>query len=172
MYIREEVSHSITVERSRFIAYIKPVFDEDEYKAYLKEIRKKHYNATHVCSAFVCGNIELPSTAALSTAPSVPGAAAGNSSAMTLFVFAAIKSPAPIAADTAVIPAFFFKLFAFMLTSCLLSSVKVSASEQNTLILCGVLTIPKAFPCFSCILLLPAKLHRKRLPFFNGSLEV
>ena len=61
MYIREEISHSITVERSRFIAYIKPVFNEDEYKAYLKEIRKKHYDATHVCSAFVCGNIRRSS---------------------------------------------------------------------------------------------------------------
>ena len=61
MYIREETSHSITVERSRFIAYVKPVFSEDEYRTYIRDIRKKHYDATHVCSAFVCGNIRRSS---------------------------------------------------------------------------------------------------------------
>ena len=61
MYIKEEISHCLTVEKSRFIAYVKPVFSEDEYKAYLKEIKKKHYDATHVCSACVCGNVKRSS---------------------------------------------------------------------------------------------------------------
>lgn len=34
---------------------------EEDYKDYLSQIRKKHYDATHVCSAFVCDNIQRSS---------------------------------------------------------------------------------------------------------------
>ncbi|MBR0462450.1 MAG: YigZ family protein [Erysipelotrichaceae bacterium] len=61
MYVKEETVHRITIEKSRFIAYLKPVFSEDEYREYLKEIRKRHYDATHVCSALICGNIKRSS---------------------------------------------------------------------------------------------------------------
>ena len=61
MYIKEEIDNTIVIEKSRFIAYLKPVFNEDDYKEYLKEIRKKHYDATHVCSGLICGNIKRSS---------------------------------------------------------------------------------------------------------------
>lgn len=61
MYIKEEVSNTIIIEKSRFIAYIKPVYNDEEYKEYLKEIRKKHYDSSHVCSAIISGNIKRSS---------------------------------------------------------------------------------------------------------------
>ena len=61
MYIKEEVSNTIIIEKSRFIAYLKPVFSFEEYKEYLKEIRKRHYDATHVCSAVICANTKRSS---------------------------------------------------------------------------------------------------------------
>lgn len=61
MYIKEEIDNTIVIEKSRFIAYLKPIFNEDDYKEYLKEIRKKHYDATHVCSGLICGNIKRSS---------------------------------------------------------------------------------------------------------------
>lgn len=61
MYIKEEISNTIIIEKSRFIAYLKPIFSENEYKEYIKEIRKKHYDASHVCSAIIQGNIKRSS---------------------------------------------------------------------------------------------------------------
>lgn len=61
MYIKDEVSSTLIIEKSRFIAYIKPVFSEDEYKEYLKEIRKKYYDASHVVSAFISNSIKRSS---------------------------------------------------------------------------------------------------------------
>lgn len=37
---------------------MKHVKSEAEYKDYLNLIKKKHYDATHVCSGFICGNIK------------------------------------------------------------------------------------------------------------------
>jgi len=61
MHIKKEVSSTLIIEKSKFIAYIKPVFSEEEYKEYIKQIRKKHYDATHVCSGLICGNIKKSS---------------------------------------------------------------------------------------------------------------
>ena len=61
MYVKEETNASITIEKSVFICYLKHVESEEEYKSYLSLIRKKHYDATHVCSAFVCDNIQRSS---------------------------------------------------------------------------------------------------------------
>lgn len=58
MYLKEEVINTTIIEKSRFICYMKHVKSEQEYKQYLLEIKKKHYDATHVCSAFVCNNIQ------------------------------------------------------------------------------------------------------------------
>ena len=44
-----------TVQRSRFIAYVEAVHDEDEARAFLAKIRKEHYDARHCCSAWVLG---------------------------------------------------------------------------------------------------------------------
>lgn len=53
MFIKEEVENEIVIEKSRFITYLKKVDTVNEYKDYLKTIKKLHYNATHVCSACV-----------------------------------------------------------------------------------------------------------------------
>ena len=50
-----------TVEKkSRFIATVRPVESEEEALAFLAEMKKKYWNASHNCSAFVVGeNQEL-----------------------------------------------------------------------------------------------------------------
>ena len=53
MYIKEECTNTIVIEKSRFIAYLEYCENEEQYKEYLKTIKKKHYDATHVCSAFL-----------------------------------------------------------------------------------------------------------------------
>lgn len=61
MYVKQETVNTIVIEKSRFITYLKPVKDEQDYKDYLKEIKKKHYDATHVCSALVIDDIKRSS---------------------------------------------------------------------------------------------------------------
>ena len=58
-------AHSIenVISKSRFIAYIKPVSTENEAKAFIDEIKTKHKDATHNCSAYTVGpeiNIQKP----------------------------------------------------------------------------------------------------------------
>ena len=50
-------AHSIenVISKSRFIAYIKPVSTENEAKAFIDEIKTKHKDATHNCSAYNVG---------------------------------------------------------------------------------------------------------------------
>lgn len=50
-------AHSIenAISKSRFIAYIKPVSTENEAKAFIDEIKTKHKDATHNCSAYTVG---------------------------------------------------------------------------------------------------------------------
>lgn len=45
----------IVIERSRFIGYAKRVTTEEEAVAFIAMIKKKHWDATHNCSAFVIG---------------------------------------------------------------------------------------------------------------------
>ena len=53
MYIKEECTNTIVIEKSRVITYLEYCESEEQYKEYLKTIKKKHYDATHVCSAFL-----------------------------------------------------------------------------------------------------------------------
>lgn len=46
----------IVEKKSRFIAYVRKVECELEATAFIEEIRKKHYDARHHCSAFVVGD--------------------------------------------------------------------------------------------------------------------
>ena len=50
-------AHSIenVISKTRFIAYIKPVSTENEAKAFIDEIKTKHKDATHNCSAYTVG---------------------------------------------------------------------------------------------------------------------
>ena len=61
MYFAKEENNTIIIEKSRFICYMKRIISEEEYREYLASIRKKHYDATHVCSAMICDNIQRSS---------------------------------------------------------------------------------------------------------------
>ena len=61
MYVKQETINTIVIEKSKFITYLKPVKSEEEYKEYLKEIKKKHYDATHVCSALSLKDVKRSS---------------------------------------------------------------------------------------------------------------
>lgn len=58
MYLKEETINTITIEKSRFICYMKHIKNESEFKEYLNSLKKKHYDADHACSGFICGNIK------------------------------------------------------------------------------------------------------------------
>lgn len=53
MYIKGEYTNSITIDRSEFICYLKRIDDIDEFNDYLLTIKKRHYDATHHCSAYL-----------------------------------------------------------------------------------------------------------------------
>ena len=55
-YLRSAVSAEIVEKKSRFIAYLSPVSDENEALAFIEKIRKKHYDARHNCYAYICGD--------------------------------------------------------------------------------------------------------------------
>ncbi len=42
-------------KKSKFISYVQPVYSEEEALQFLGSIRKKHYDATHNCYAYVLG---------------------------------------------------------------------------------------------------------------------
>lgn len=44
------------INKSRFIAHIKPVADEDEAKSFIAAVKQEHKEATHNCSAYTIGN--------------------------------------------------------------------------------------------------------------------
>lgn len=46
----------IIIEKSKFIAYVKPVSSEEEAVSFVLEIKKKHFDATHNVSAYIVGN--------------------------------------------------------------------------------------------------------------------
>ena len=48
-------SGEIIEKKSRFIATLRPVESEEEAYAFIEEMRKKYWDATHNCSAFVIG---------------------------------------------------------------------------------------------------------------------
>lgn len=48
-------SNEIIIQKSRFIGYVKRVETEQEAHAFISEIKKKHYDATHNCSAYLIG---------------------------------------------------------------------------------------------------------------------
>lgn len=58
MYLKNETSSTIIVEKSKFICFMKHIETENEFKEYLNAIKKKYYDSTHVCSAFIANNIK------------------------------------------------------------------------------------------------------------------
>ena len=53
--IKEYGETSFIERKSRFISYTMPVYTEEEAISFLNEIRKKHYDATHNCYAYILG---------------------------------------------------------------------------------------------------------------------
>lgn len=53
--IKENGIHEIDIKKSRFICHIKRVETEEEAIAFIDEIRKEHWKATHNCSAYTLG---------------------------------------------------------------------------------------------------------------------
>ncbi len=51
--IRGETENVIIIERSRFICSVKGVNDENEAKAFIELIKKRHTLATHYCYAYI-----------------------------------------------------------------------------------------------------------------------
>lgn len=47
--------NEIEIQKSRFIAYIERVESEQEAQEFIQSIKKKHWNATHNCSAYLIG---------------------------------------------------------------------------------------------------------------------
>lgn len=47
--------HEIVIQKSRFIAHINRATTEEEAQQFIQEIKKKHWNATHNCSAYLIG---------------------------------------------------------------------------------------------------------------------
>lgn len=98
MYIKEEVNNTIIIEKSKFITYLRPCFNEEEYKTFLKEIKKKHYDATHVCSAFISENVKRSSddgepsgTAGVPILSSLEKAGLTNTCALVVRYFGGVK---------------------------------------------------------------------------------
>ena len=53
--ILAQAEAEIVEKKSRFIATVRPVKTEEEARAFIEEMKKKYWNATHNCSAFVVG---------------------------------------------------------------------------------------------------------------------
>lgn len=53
--IKENGIHEIDIKKSRFICHMKRVETEEEAIAFIDEIKKEHWKATHNCSAYTLG---------------------------------------------------------------------------------------------------------------------
>lgn len=57
--VKEYGEHEIVIEKSRFIAHISRAETEDKAIEFIQNIKKKHWNATHNCSAYLIGENDL-----------------------------------------------------------------------------------------------------------------
>ncbi|OZU88809.1 YigZ family protein [Virgibacillus indicus] len=53
--VKKEGTDQIIIQKSRFIGYVKRVETEEEAHSFIQEIKKKHHDATHNCSAYIIG---------------------------------------------------------------------------------------------------------------------
>ncbi|WP_068786847.1 YigZ family protein [Paenibacillus phocaensis] len=53
--VRQAGEQEIVIKKSRFIGHVKPVSTEADALQFIEEIKKKHWNATHNCSAYMIG---------------------------------------------------------------------------------------------------------------------
>ena len=55
MRLKEDFHHTIVIERSEFICYVRKCLDEAQAKAFIQEIRRLHPEANHHCYAYIAG---------------------------------------------------------------------------------------------------------------------
>ena len=53
--VKQAGEHEINIQRSRFIAHIKRAETENEAQEFIQAMKKKHWDATHNCSAYLIG---------------------------------------------------------------------------------------------------------------------
>ncbi|WEK55098.1 MAG: YigZ family protein [Candidatus Cohnella colombiensis] len=53
--VRQYSNAEIVIKKSRFIGHARPVASESEAVAFIEELKKKYWDATHNCSAYVIG---------------------------------------------------------------------------------------------------------------------
>src|SRR5699024_7098601 len=53
--VKYKGADEVVIQKSRFIGYVKRVESEEEAQNFIQEIKKKHHDATHNCSAYVIG---------------------------------------------------------------------------------------------------------------------
>ncbi|MFJ8266878.1 YigZ family protein [Peribacillus asahii] len=53
--VQHRGEHEIVIEKSRFIAHVARTETEEEAQTFIAEIKKKHKDATHNCSAYLIG---------------------------------------------------------------------------------------------------------------------
>ncbi|MBN9655920.1 YigZ family protein [Halobacillus sp. GSS1] len=57
--VKPEGSEEVKIQKSRFIGYVKRCETEEEAQAFISQIKKKHHDATHNCSAYMIGEQDL-----------------------------------------------------------------------------------------------------------------
>ncbi|MFC3041290.1 YigZ family protein [Virgibacillus xinjiangensis] len=53
--VKLEGQDEIVIQKSRFIGYVRRVETEEDAQRFIQEIKKKHHDATHNCSAYMIG---------------------------------------------------------------------------------------------------------------------
>ncbi|WP_077328065.1 YigZ family protein [Virgibacillus siamensis] len=53
--VKKETANEFIVQKSRFIGYVKRTDTEDAAQEFIQQIKKKHHDATHNCSAYMIG---------------------------------------------------------------------------------------------------------------------
>lgn len=53
--VKPNGSDELIIQKSRFIGYVRRVETEEEANEFIQEIKKKHHDATHNCSAYIIG---------------------------------------------------------------------------------------------------------------------
>ncbi|MGX7111894.1 YigZ family protein [Gemella cuniculi] len=57
--IKENSSDEFVEKKSTFITHLIRIKNEDDARDFIQKMKKKHYDATHVCSCYVVGNNEI-----------------------------------------------------------------------------------------------------------------
>src|SRR5690625_2395696 len=53
--VKQSGEDQLNIQKSRFIGYVRRVETEEAAQEFINEIKKKHYDATHNCSAYIIG---------------------------------------------------------------------------------------------------------------------